>query len=176
MMQITLTPEAPSELSKQLREEGDPFLAHRRAVAALGLVATGAMGVISLFQLGIIRHLPDPPGPLFASDRIDASDEAYTRLSTPDAALALANYSVTVVLAAMGGRARAREAPWIPLAMAAKLGFDVAQGIRLSIQQWTKYRSFCFWCLTAAGASFASVPFVMGETREALRNIRHNSH
>lgn len=171
MMQIQLTPDTPEALSSQLREGDDPFLAQRRVVAALGMVATGVMGIIALYQLGIIKHLPDPPGRLFTSDRIDGSAQAYTRLSTPDAALGMANYAVTVVLAAMGGRARACQAPWIPLAMSAKLGFDVAQGVRLSIQQWTQYRSFCFWCLLAAGASFASAPFAVRETREALRHL-----
>jgi hypothetical protein len=171
MMHIQLTPESAQVLSRQWRKEDAPFLAQRRAVAALALVASGAMAVIALCQLGIIKHLPEPPGRLFNSERIDASDEAYSRLSTPDVALAFTNYSVTLVLAAMGGRARAREAPWIPLALTAEVGFDVAQGLRLSVQQWKTFRCFCFWCLLAAGSSFATLPLVLGETRVALGSL-----
>ena len=59
----------PEELSRQLREGSDEFLARRRKVARLALTAAGSMGVISLYQLGSIKHLPDPPLPGFDSIR-----------------------------------------------------------------------------------------------------------
>lgn len=61
MMQVRLTPETPDELSRQLREESGNYLAHRRGAVGLSLVAVGAMAVISLYQMGIIKHLPEPP-------------------------------------------------------------------------------------------------------------------
>jgi uncharacterized membrane protein len=171
MMQIKLTPEAPEVLSRQQRQGTGGFLAQRRAVVGLSLLATGAMGLISLYQTGIIEHLPEPPLPFFDADRIDASGEAYSRLSTPDAVLALGTYAATAALAAMGGEDRAREAPWIPLALAAKVAFDVGQGLRLTIQQWSHYRAFCFWCLTAAASSFIAAPLVVPEAWAAVRHM-----
>ncbi len=32
--------------------------------------------VVSLYQTGVISHLPDPPLPVFDADKVDASDYA----------------------------------------------------------------------------------------------------
>ncbi|HWH70532.1 MAG TPA: vitamin K epoxide reductase family protein, partial [Candidatus Sulfotelmatobacter sp.] len=160
-----------AELSHQLRCESGAFLAQRRGILVLSLLATGAMGLIALYQMGVIKHLPEPPLPRLDADTIDASPEAYERLSTPDATLGAASYATTMVLAAMGSKDRARRQPWIPLALAGKVTFDVLQALRMTRVQWTKYRAFCFWCLVSAAATFASAPLVFGETREALRRL-----
>ncbi|MGH2498374.1 MAG: hypothetical protein ACRDIV_27075 [Ktedonobacteraceae bacterium] len=79
----------------------------------------------------VIKHLPEPPLPSLDADKVDASAEAYSRFSTPDGVLGLGNYAVTMGLAAMGGQDRAQKQPWIPLMLAAKVAFDLSQGIRL---------------------------------------------
>ncbi len=162
---------SPAELSRQLRCQSDGFLAQRRGVVTLSLVAIASMGLISLYQMGVLKHLPEPPLPRLDADRVDASPEAYRRLSAPDATLAVGSYAATLALAAMGGENRARQQPWLPLALAAKVGFDLAQSLRMIRVQWTKYRAFCFWCLVSAGATFATAPLAFGEARSALRRL-----
>lgn len=161
----------PSRLSHELRTETSLQLKRRRQMIGLSLVASGAMGVIALYQTGLIRHLPEPPLPIFDADRIDASDEAYSRFATPDAILGIGSYAATMGLAAMGGKDRARDMPLVPLALAAKIVFDVGNAVRLTVDQWTKFRAFCFWCLLAAGSTFAMAPLVIGEAKEAARTI-----
>ncbi len=161
----------PETLSRQLRTGTSEFLARRRRVVGLSLVSIGSMGLISLYQTGIIKHLPEPPIPGFNADKVDAAAEAYAYLSTPDGALGLASYAVTMVLAAMGGEDRATQRPWIPLALAAKVVLDAVGAGKLTVDQWTKHRAFCFWCLLAAGATFATVPLVVPEARTALRHL-----
>jgi len=129
------------------------------------------MGFIALYQLGLIRHLPDPPLPMMNADRVDGSAEAYERFRIPDAVLGFGSYAVTMALAAMGGTRRARETPWIPLALAAKIAFDASNAGKLSVDQWTKHRAFCLWCLLAAAATFATVPLVIPEAVEAARTL-----
>ena len=129
------------------------------------------MGVIALYQMGLLKHLPEPPLPIFDADRVDASEEAYKRFSTPDAILGLGSYAATMGLAAMGGSDRARKAPWIPLALAAKVGFDVANAARLTVVQWKQHRAFCLWCLIAASATFAMAPLVIRETKNAFQAL-----
>lgn len=162
----------PEELSEQLRNGTGEFLRRRRGIVGLALTAAGSMGVISLFQTGVIKHLPDPPLPYFNSDKVDAAGEAYAMLGTPDAALGLGSYAATLGLAAMGGENRATEKPLIPLALAAKVIFDAAQAGKLSVDQWTEHRAFCIWCLVAAGATFATVPLAFPEARAALQSLR----
>jgi uncharacterized membrane protein len=161
----------PEELSEQLRHDDGDDLRRRRGIVGLSLVAIGSMGLISLYQMGIIKHLPEPPLPRLDADMVDASPEAYSRFATPDGILGIGSYALTMGLAAMAGKDRARTQPWIPLALAAKVAFDTSQGIRLTVDQATKQRAFCFWCLLSAASTFATVPLVIPETRAALRQL-----
>lgn len=162
----------PKELSQQLREGSGEFLALRRRVAALSLVAMGSMGLIALYQLGLIKHLPEPPLPRLDADEVDAAREAYAHFSTPDAVLGLQSYAFTLRLAAQGGEDRPTERPWLALALAAKVAFDIILGAKLTRDQWTKHRAVCFWCLLATAASFAMGPLVIPEARVAFRQVR----
>ncbi|HET8627675.1 MAG TPA: vitamin K epoxide reductase family protein [Thermomicrobiales bacterium] len=162
---------SPSELSRQLREGVGPDLARRRGIVGLSLAAMGSMGLVTLYQMGILRRLPEPPLPHFDAECVDASAEAYAALAMPDGALALMSYAVTLALAAAGGAERARDRPWLPLALAAKVAFDTAEAVRLTADQWTKHRAFCFWCLLAAGATVATAPLAAAEAVAAARRL-----
>lgn len=72
----------------------------RRRIAA-GLTVS-SMGVIILYQLGVLKHLPGPPIPGLDAEKVDSSAAAYGQLATPDAVLGLGSYAVTLWLAAMG--------------------------------------------------------------------------
>ena len=162
----------PRQLSRELRLGESEFLDQRRGIVVLGLAAAGSMGLIALYQMGILRHVPEPPLPGLDADQVDASDAAYAHLQTPDAFLGLGSYAATLGLAAMGGKDRARTQPWIPLALLAKTIADAAQAARLTADQATKHKAFCFWCLLAAVASFAAVPLAVPEALAAWRRLR----
>ena len=129
------------------------------------------MSLITLYQMGIIKTIPNPPLPGFDAAKVDSSAEAYAKLATPDGAIGLGSYAITIGLAAMGGEDRAYEQPWIPLALAAKVAFDAVQAGILTVDQVTKQKAVCIWCLIAAGATFASVPLVIPEASTALRQL-----
>ena len=161
----------PEELSRQLREGSGKLLRYRRGVIGLSLTAIGSLGVVTLYQTGIIERLPEPSLTYLNGEVVDAAPEAYKLLSTPDGALGLVSYALTTALAAAGGEDRAQERPWLVLALAAKVAFDAFESGKLTLEQWTEHRSFCLWCLIAAGANFATVPLVIPEARAALREI-----
>ncbi len=71
----------------------------------------------------------------------------------------------------MGGTDRANTRPWLPLLLAAKVAAAAAVAGKLTVDQWTKHRAFCLWCLLAAGATFAQVPLVVPEARAAIRQL-----
>jgi hypothetical protein len=137
-------------VSDDLRRGSGALLQQRRRVFGLPLASAASLGVVALYQSGILRHLPDPPIGPFGSDTVDASGEAYHYLLTPDAAIGIASYAVTAVLAGMGTRDRASERPWIPLALAGKVASDALGAGFLTLEQISKHRKLCFWCLTAA--------------------------
>ncbi len=160
---------SPAQLSEQLRLGVSEHLTRRRQVAGLTLAAIGSLGVVALYQLGLVDHVPEPPFPGLDADTVDASAEAYAVLAMPDAVLGIASYAVTLGLAAMGGQERTTARSWLPVALALKVGFDALVAAKLTREQWTIHRAFCMWCLLAAGATFASVPLVVPEARAALR-------
>ncbi len=159
----------PEQLSHELRHGQGLFLSHRRRVIGLSLVSVASMGIISLYQTGIIKHLPELPG--FNADKVDAAAEAYQYFQAPDATLGMVSYAATLMLAAMGGQQRAQTQPLIPLALAAKVLVDALAAGKLTWDQWAKHKAFCSYCLIAAAATFAAVPLVIPEARSAYRRL-----
>jgi uncharacterized membrane protein len=162
----------PTALSWVLREGQTPDLNRRRRVVGLSLVAAAAMGVVSLYQMGLVRKPPEPPFGPFDAARVSGSAQGYAVLEMPDAPLALMSYATTLALAAMGGADRARRMPLVPLALAGKVAVDAMVSAKLSADQATRYKAACLWCLGASAATFAMVPLVLPEAREAWRNLR----
>ena len=146
----------------------------RRQVVCLSLVSATCMGVVAAYQIGLLKHVPEPPLPMLDADKVDASAEAYEKLSTGDAFLGFVSYGVTMLLAAIGGPRRHETQPVVPIAMAGKALIDAAQAAKLTAEQWTRHRAFCSWCLAAAASTFAVIPAVLPELRVALRTVRRH--
>lgn len=157
-------------LSQQLRQNSSTFMRLRRWIFGLSTLSALSMEFISLYQMGIIPHLPDPPLPHIDSDAIDASPDAYEKLEMPDAVLGMVNYGVTMMLTAMGAPDRAQTQPWIPLAMAAKTSFDTYQAGKLYFTQKGK-KVYCIYCIFAASATALTVPLAIPEAYKAVGNL-----
>lgn len=131
----------PTLLSHELRRKTGGSLKQRRAIVGLSLVAAGSMGIIALCQMGILKHLPEPPLPKLDADKVDASEEAYAHLQRPDAVLGFGSYAANHgALAAAGGKNRTQEHPRLPLALAGKALVDAFQAARLTRDQARRLR------------------------------------
>jgi len=159
-------------VSDALRRQSGDYLGQRRVVAALTTGAAAALGVVGLYQFGVLPGVPEPPLPGLDADAVDASGEAYALFSTPDSALGLASYGVTLALVGMGAGDRWRSRPLVPLLAAAKVIVDAAGAGYLFAEQITKHRRLCSWCTLAALLSAASVPAVLPEARAAWGALR----
>jgi uncharacterized membrane protein len=99
---------------------------------------------VAAHQLGCLRHLPDPPGRLFASDKITESRAAYP-FGIPDGVLGLGSYAVTLALALNASRCQGvRKALHLKLlADGFVAGFNFARQI-------ISFRRLCSWCTCTA--------------------------
>ena len=158
-------------LGFSFRNDARKSLQRRRSIFGLLLTATASMSVVALYQLGMIKRLPDPPLRRFDSSKVTGSGKAYALLETPDAVLAIGNYAASMALVAAGSPERASKQPLLPIVMAAKVGFDAAVGVKYALGEWSKNRTLCFWCLMATGAAIASVALAIPEARTALKGL-----
>ena len=165
----------PRQLSLELRHGLGKEMKRRRAVVALSLFSIGCMGLISLYQSGLIRHLPEPGIPGMDGNKVDASEEAYSHLQMGDAFIGMGSYAVTAGLAAMGDIKRQVRTPWMPLALAVKTLFDSVQAGILTYHQFTRHHAACFWCLLTTAATYSSAVIAMPEAQTAFRSIRQKN-
>jgi uncharacterized membrane protein len=141
---------APATLSRELREGSSPDLKRRRLAIGLSIVGAAIGGVVTLYQTGIVKRLPDIlPGSIFDAEKVDASNYAYKRLQMPDAPLMMLTYSTTAALAAAGGAERATRQPVLPIAFAAKAWYDFATCLKLGQEEWAENKALCSWCQIA---------------------------
>jgi uncharacterized membrane protein len=162
----------PAQLSHELRLETSPDLIRRRWGIGLSLVGAAIGGVITAYQTGLIKRLPDIlPGRIWDAERVDASDYAYKRLQTPDATMMLGTYAVTAGIIAAGGKDRAEQAPVLPIAAALKAVFDFVTCVKLGREEWAENKALCSWCQVATLVSAATVALTLPEAVRASRAL-----
>jgi hypothetical protein len=157
------------ELGREWRDSDDDFLGRRRKIVGLSLFSVAAMSLIALYQVGILRKVPEPPG--FDAEKVNGSAQGYKLLATPDALLAIGSYAATAAIAAMGAPDRAISMPWISFAMGAKTLLDAALASVLLIVQPIKYRTFSFWNVLSAGTVLTSAVLALPEVKAALKQL-----
>jgi uncharacterized membrane protein len=163
---------SPQQLSHELRQGSSPDLTRRRWILGLSLVGTAMGQIVSLYQTGIVKHLPDPPPHrLFNADKVDASTYAYKRLATPDALIMVVSYGLTAALAGAGGAQRATESPLLPVAMGTKVLIDAATAVQLGREEWQENKALCAYCQVATAISLASVVLAAPEVLKAAKKL-----
>ena len=167
---------SPEELSRDLRAGSSGFLKRRRGVVGLSLFSVGVMGGIALYQMGILKTIPEPRLPGFNTEKVTSSPQAYSHLTAPDAILGLVSYGVTAALAGAGAQNRWKTHPWIPLCMAGKVMMDATLASNLTADEWAKNRAFCLWCLLTTAATFVALPLAIPEAKAALRRLTGEQH
>jgi len=105
------------------------------------------LSCIALRQIGIVRHLSDPPGAIFDSDEIVMSEAAHP-FGVPDGVLGLGSYAISAGLIASGSSI-ARV----------KLACDAGAAAFNVMRQVVEFRKVCSWCMAVAGCTAAMIWF-----------------
>ena len=121
----------------------------RNLAASSAAIAATTGAILSLLpvaarQIGMIKHLPDPPGSIFDSDRITTSRMAHP-FGVPDALLGLASYAVT-----LGLLLATRHTAYANPLLRAKLNVDAAAAATNVVRQVVTFRRICSWCTATA--------------------------
>lgn len=163
---------AAERVSDDLRRHCGSYLDDRRSAALLSMMAMGSLGVVTAYQFGLIRKVPELPLPRLDATAVDASGAAYQRFKTPDGALGLLSQAVTLALIGSGPASRSSDQPWLPLVGAAKAVIDAGSAAYLGVEQQSKHGRFCSWCLAAAVANVAVLRYVFPEALASLKRLR----
>lgn len=167
-----MTSLSPRQLSSELRTAKSPSLTRRRWMLGLQLVGVAAGSVVGLYQMGVLKRLPDLPFRRFDATRVDASEYGYKYLQVPDALFMIAQYAATAILVGAGGKERARDMPALPLALTSKVAVDVLTNLYLAKEEWKYNEALCGYCQSATVASLASLLLSLPDAREALQPLR----
>jgi hypothetical protein len=166
-----MSAKGPDELGRELREGSSVFLQQRRGILGLTLFSSALLAGVALYQIGIVKKLPQPRWRSFNTEKVNGSAQAYSILAVPDGLLGLASYAVTACLVGAGPEDRSQANSWLPVAMGLKLLTDAAFAGKLTLDECRKIRAFSLWSLLAAGATFVALPLAAPEVKQALRNL-----
>jgi uncharacterized membrane protein len=161
-------------LKNQLTKTSDGFLPQRRGIILASLLGIGAMSAVTLLQMGVVKHLPDPPLSGFDSDRVNTSRMAYM-LGVPDGAVSLAGLSLNILLSAIGGPDRTPKMPWLPIIAGAQSGIVGLATIIYFLDMPLKQKAWCPYCITGALANWAIMSLAAPEAIAALRVVQNRS-
>jgi uncharacterized membrane protein len=161
----------PAQLRKELQAGTSSDMRRRRAIVGFSLFGMASMAAVSLLQIGVVKHLPDPPLDSFDSDKVNSSDLAY-QLGTPDGTLSLAGLAMNVPLAGFGGADRAQTTPHVPLIAGIKSGLEAIAAGWYFYQMPTKEKKWCAYCIAGAFANFAIFALTVPEALKAVTRLR----
>lgn len=161
----------PSAISKSLRTGRSATLRRRRRVVALSALGLLDFSIISLYQSGVIQHLPDLPGELFDSDYVNASDEAY-QFGAPDAPISAVIYGLNMVLATAGGTEQTGRPPVFDVLLGASLVANAGGAASYLYNMITKQKKVCLYCVAGAAINFASLAVAWPTMRSGFNQLR----
>jgi uncharacterized membrane protein len=159
------------QLRADLQEGDSDSLRRRRWIINLSLLGIGAMAAATLFQTGIIKHLPDPPLKNFDADAVTSSDVAYA-LGVADAALSVASLAANIPAAAFGGEKRFISKPLIPIAFAGKATAEAVIAGWFFYRMATKEKKWCGYCITNAAAIWGIALLSLPEAKKAFAALK----
>jgi uncharacterized membrane protein len=170
LMRMTSGEMEPQALRRSIQESNSPEMSARRAIVGVSLVGIASMAIVSLYQMGAARHLPDPPvrRPHFHSDKVNASTEAFG-YGMPDGPLTIGAHAANIMLAAAGPDDRSRQRPWLPLLASLLSGLQAAVAAKYLFYTMPKVdKAWCPYCIADALTHFATFALTLPEAQKAI--------
>jgi hypothetical protein len=100
-------------------------LEKRRMITALSALGLVDFAIISLYQSGVIKRLPELPFNAFDSNKVNAAPEAY-KMGAPDATVSAWVYASNMVLATAGGTEASGRKPALDILLGSTIAGNAA--------------------------------------------------
>lgn len=142
-------------LIDKMRANDSEAVVSRRRIAAIAAAGAVDFSVISLFQLGYIKHLPDLPGKIFDSDSVNSSKDAEL-LGMPDAPLSLVGYAATMAVAA-AGNTEGKYTKYLDLLLGGIVIGQAYGAAHYLYRMVTVQKKVCMYCVGGALLNFAAL-------------------
>lgn len=131
----------------------------RRKIILLSAIGLIDFSVISLYQTGVIKSLPDLPFSIFDSNKVNGSKEAY-QFGVPDGPVSAAVYAATMILAAAGGSQNASRTPVWDTLLGGAIAGNAVGALYFLYDMIYKQKKVCLYCITGAAINLASAAFI----------------
>lgn len=158
------------KIRRSLLEGNSDELARRRIIVLLSAIGLADFSLISLYQTGVIKKLPDIPLPIFDSNKVNASESAY-QLGVPDGPVSSLAYAATMVLASAGANDTSGLKPVADVALAATVAGNAAGALLYLNDMLFKQKKICVYCITGAAINFASAIIIAPVIFKSLKKI-----
>ncbi len=142
----------------------------RRTIILLSAIGLADFSVISLYQTGVIKKLPDLPFSIFDSNKVNASKEAY-QFGVPDGPISAAVYAATMILAAAGGSEKASRPPVWNVLLGGAITGNAAGALYYLYDMIFKQKKICLYCVTGAAINIASAVLVAPLVKRSLKKL-----
>ena len=157
-------------IRNELRNNDSVAMDKRRLIILLSALGLVDFSVISLYQTGIIEKLPDLPFPIFDSNKVNASKEAY-QFGVPDGPISAAVYATTMILAAAGGSEQSGRKPVFDTLLGATILGNTTGAIYYVYQMIFKQKKICLYCLAGAAVNIASAVIAAPLVKRSIRQL-----
>jgi uncharacterized membrane protein len=153
-----------------LRTEHSEDLDRRRKVIGLSALGLVDFSIISLYQTGVIKSLPDLPFEVFDSNKVNASEDAY-QFGAPDGPISAVAYAATMVLASAGGDEQTGRKPVLDVALGATVAGNAVGAVFYLYKMIFVQKKICLYCVTGAAVNIASAVIIAPTVLKGIRKL-----
>lgn len=138
-----------------IRQDNSDSTENRRDIAALAAAGLADFSLISLLQMGYFKKLPDLPGKVFDTVKVNTSKDAVI-MGLPDGVISLGAYAATIFLAMAGTRFKKRSR-LLDLALGGVVLGQAVGAVQYLYKMAFVQKKVCVYCVTGAVINFASL-------------------
>ncbi|HEV7333620.1 MAG TPA: vitamin K epoxide reductase family protein [Flavisolibacter sp.] len=153
-----------------LRNDHSEDLDRKRRLTLLSAIGLVDFSIISLYQTGVIKRLPDIPHPLFDSNKVNAAEDAYM-MGAPDGPISAVVYALTMVLASAGGSEKTGRSPVWDAVLGAAVAGNAAGALYYLQNMIFRQKKICLYCVAGAAINIASAIIIAPTVMKSVKRL-----